>query len=115
MTSSAVGKWLVDPCGSDLGGWLAFIVLLVTPPLAALLFSLPGPAMLRYVDNCVVGCLASPVALEASIDHYGEACGSEIVAGIGLINAFAAAVLGSGIGALVLRVVLRREPRMDAS
>jgi hypothetical protein len=108
LITAAVGRWFVDPCGGDTSAWLAFAVPVLAPPIAAWIFSLPHPRMLRYIDNGSIACIASLVGLAVGVDDHGEACGEELIPGVVVVWTLIQAAIGVGLGALLLSWWLRR-------
>jgi hypothetical protein len=57
-------------------------LLVLSPAAVSILFTLPRPAMLRYIDNVVVACLVSPIAFTAAVETYDASCGAESIPGV---------------------------------
>jgi len=90
-------------------------LLLVSPAVLSLLFTLPQPAMLRYIDNVAVACLASPIVFTASVETYDATCGAESIPGVWLFNAMTLAVVGAILGGIALHTWLRTRRRQTAT
>jgi hypothetical protein len=96
LVTGLLARLLVDPCSTDIvwqktTGWF----LLLASPVAALVFALPRPTALRYIDNSVAIVVGVGLGAYWSYAVVETAC-YEVA--LHFLNAVLAAAIGLAVG-----------------